>query len=161
MTQPPRRIVIISQLAWTSLWFAGNAVLGDLQRSLGLPDSLLGHMTAAVQLGFIASTLVFAVLAISDRYSPRATFLVCSLLGAACNATTYFLEDSISLLILARFAAGFFLAGIYPVGMKITSGWYRRNLGIWRWSFWWAPWCWGGRCPTSSGDWVNPCPGRR
>jgi MFS family permease len=133
MIQPPRRIlpvIIISQLAGTSLWFAGNAVLGDLQRSLGLPDSFLGHMTAAVQLGFIAGTLVFAVLAISDRYSPRATFLACSLLGAACNASTYFLEDGISLLVLARFAAGFFLAGIYPVGMKIASGWYRRDLGM-------------------------------
>jgi MFS family permease len=133
MLHPPRRIlpvIIISQLAGTSLWFAGNAVLPDLQRSLDLPDSFLGHMTAAVQLGFIAGTLVFAVLAISDRYSPRATFLVCSLLGAACNAVTYFLEGSAPLLIAARFGAGFFLAGIYPVGMKIASGWYRRDLGM-------------------------------
>jgi predicted MFS family arabinose efflux permease len=101
-----------------------------LQRSLGLPDSFLGHMTSAVQLGFIAGTLVFAVLAISDRYSPRATFLVCSLLGAACNASSYFLEGDVSLLLAARFGAGFFLAGIYPVGMKIATGWYRRDLGM-------------------------------
>jgi predicted MFS family arabinose efflux permease len=133
MVQPPRRIVpviIISQLAGASLWFAGNAVLPDLQRSLALPDSFGGHMTAAVQLGFIAGTLVFAALAISDRYSPRTTLLVCSLLGAACNAVTYFLEGNSSLLITARFGAGFFLAGIYPVGMKIASGWYRRDLGM-------------------------------
>jgi predicted MFS family arabinose efflux permease len=133
MVQPPRRIlpaIIVSQLAGISLWFAGNAVLPDLQRSLGLPDSFLGHMTSAVQLGFIAGTLVFAVLAISDRYSPRATFLVCSLLGAACNASSYFLEGDVSLLLAARFGAGFFLAGIYPVGMKIATGWYRRDLGM-------------------------------
>lgn len=133
MIQPPRRIlpaIIIALLAGASLWFAGNAVLPDLQRSLGLPDSFLGDMTAAVQLGFIAGTLVFAVLAIADRYSPRATFLVCSLLGAACNAVAYLLDGSASLLIAARFGAGFFLAGIYPVGMKIASGWYRRDLGM-------------------------------
>jgi hypothetical protein len=28
-----------------------------------------------------------------------------------------------------QFATGFFLAGIYPVGMKIASGWYQRDLG--------------------------------
>lgn len=132
MLQRPRRIlpvIVVSQLAGTSLWFAGNAVLPDLQASYGFPDSALGHITAAVQLGFIAGTLVFAVLAVSDRYSPRATFLVCSLLGAACNACTYFVGGSILLLLSTRFAAGFFLAGIYPVGMKIAFGWYRRDLG--------------------------------
>ena len=132
MSPRPRRIlpvIVLSQLAGTSLWFAGNAVLPDLQSRLGLPDSALGHMTAAVQLGFIAGTLVFAVLAISDRYSPRATFLACALLGAACNASTYFVDGKIALLLAARFAVGFFLAGIYPAGMKIASGWYRHDLG--------------------------------
>jgi predicted MFS family arabinose efflux permease len=132
MPQRPRRIlpvIVLSQLAGTSLWFAGNAVLPDLQRQLALPASVLGDMTAAVQLGFIAGTLVFAVLAVSDRYSPRATFLSCSLIGAACNASTYVLGGSLALLLSARFAVGFFLAGIYPVGMKIASGWYQRDLG--------------------------------
>jgi MFS family permease len=132
MPQRPRRIlpvIVLSQLAGISLWFAGNAILPDLQRRLGLPDSMLGHMVSAVQLGFIAGTLVFALLAVSDRYSPRATYLACALLGAACNASVLFFGASIPLLLLARFAVGFFLAGIYPVGMKIASGWYREDLG--------------------------------
>jgi MFS family permease len=104
-------------------------VLPDLQTRLGLPASVLGHMTAAVQLGFIAGTLVFAFLALSDRYSPRSTFLACSILGAACNAAGYFLDGQIGLFLSARFATGFFLAGIYPIGMKIASGWYRHDLG--------------------------------
>ncbi|XSC46697.1 MFS transporter [Bradyrhizobium sp. RDT10] len=95
---------------------------------MGLPDQALGHITAAVQLGFIAGTLAFAVLAVSDRYSPRATFLACSLLGASCNAGLYLWSGEIPLL-LTRFATGFFLAGIYPIGMKIASGWYRSDLG--------------------------------
>jgi MFS family permease len=132
MLQRPRHIlpvIVISQLAGASLWFAGNAVLPDLQASHGFPDSVLGHVTAAVQLGFIAGTLVLAVLAVSDRYSPRATFLACTLLGAACNACTYLVGDSIPLLLGARFGVGFCLAGMYPVGMKIASGWYQRDLG--------------------------------
>lgn len=132
MHQRPRRIlpvIVVSQLAATSLWFAGNAVLPDLQSRLGLPDSALGHMTSAVQIGFIAGTLVFAVLAVSDRYSPRATFLACALLGAACNASALLAGEHMGLLLATRFATGFFLAGIYPVGMKIASGWYRHDLG--------------------------------
>jgi len=67
MRERPSRIlpvIVLSQLAGTSLWFAGNAVLPDLQARLGLPDRAVGDMTSAVQLGFIAGTLVFALLAI-------------------------------------------------------------------------------------------------
>ena len=127
----PRRIlpvIVASQFAGTSLWFAGNAVLGDLERDWGLAPAAVGHATSAVQAGFIAGTLLFAILAISDRYSPRKVFFVCSLLGAASNAGLYFAEG-LSTLLASRFLSGFFLAGIYPVGMRIAAGWYRSDLG--------------------------------
>jgi MFS family permease len=122
-------VIIFSQFAGTSLWFAGNAVLGDLQRHWGLPGETLGHMTSAVQLGFISGTLAFAYLAIADRYSPRNVFFLCSVLGALCNAAPLLLGGGLWPLLALRFATGFFLAGIYPVGMKIASGWYQRDLG--------------------------------
>ncbi|MBI3370488.1 MAG: hypothetical protein HY017_01855 [Betaproteobacteria bacterium] len=77
-TRPPRILPVISaaQFAGTSLWFAGNAVLGDLQREWGLAPDALGYVTSAVQLGFISGTLAFAFLAVSDRYSPRLVFLL-------------------------------------------------------------------------------------
>jgi len=132
MTRPPARIlpaIVLSQFAGASVWFAGNAVLPDLQRSWGLPPEALGDLTAAVQLGFIAGTLSFAVLAISDRYSPRKVYLACSVLAAAANAAAWLAAPSLIALLGLRFATGFFLAGIYPVGMKIASGWYRSDLG--------------------------------
>jgi len=129
---PPRRIlpvIIGSQFAGTSLWFAGNAVLADLQREWGLPAEALGYTTSAVQLGFILGTLAFAFFAVSDRVSPRIVFFVCSLAGAAANLGVYALADGVWSLAAFRFLTGFFLAGIYPVGMKIASGWYRSDLG--------------------------------
>ena len=129
----PARIlptIVISQFAATSLWFAGNAVMPDLQRSAGLPASAVGYITIAVQLGFIAGTLVFAWLAIADRYSPRIIFFLSTLAGAAANAATLATGGEFLPLIAARFATGFFLAGMYPVGMKIASGWYDRDLGL-------------------------------
>jgi len=132
MHSPPRRIlatIIFSQFAGTSLWFAGNAVLPDLQRLWGLSPDALGYMTSSVQLGFIAGTLVVAVLAISDIFSPRKIFLICCLCGAFCNAGVYLFADGFVSLMVFRFLTGLFLAGIYPVGMKIATGWYQRDLG--------------------------------
>ncbi len=122
-------IIVASQFAGGSLWFAANAVLGDLQREWGLPAAALGDATSAVQLGFILGTLAFAFFAISDRFSPRLVFCACSLAGAVANAGVLVLPESLWPLLGSRFAAGFFLAGIYPVGMKIAAGWYRRDLG--------------------------------
>ena len=130
--QRPRRVlpvIVASQFAGTSLWFAGNAVLGDLQRQWGLAASAVGDVTSAVQFGFIGGTLVFAFLAVSDRYSPRLVFLACSLLGALANLAVLAAGGGLDLLLACRFLTGFFLAGIYPVGMKIASGWYRSGLG--------------------------------
>jgi len=122
-------VIIVSQFAGTSLWFAGNAVLADLPREWGLASSALGHVTSAVQLGFIAGTLVFAFLTIADRFSPRRVFFVCSLAGAAANLGVAFVAHGYASLLALRFVTGFFLAGIYPVGMRIAAGWYQRGLG--------------------------------
>ena len=87
----PRRIlpvIVLSQFAGTSLWFAANAVMPDLQQAWGLPAAAVGPLTSAVQLGFVTGTLLFALLMLSDRFPPARVFLVCSLLGAACNAAT-------------------------------------------------------------------------
>ncbi|MGH9577059.1 MAG: MFS transporter, partial [Terriglobales bacterium] len=62
-------------------------------------------------------------------FSPRGVFFVCSLLGALCNAAALVLPQEFLSLVALRFCTGFFLAGIYPVGMKIASGWYRNDLG--------------------------------
>jgi len=104
-------------------------VLGDLQAQWGLPPQALGYATSAVQLGFIAGTLAFAFFAIADRYSPRLVFLLCALAGALANAALLAAPPGLAGLLALRFATGFFLAGIYPVGMKIASGWYQKDLG--------------------------------
>lgn len=129
----PARIlpaIVVSQFAATSLWFAGNAVMPDLQRAAGLPASAVGDVTIAVQLGFIAGTLVFAWLALADRHSPRLIFFLCALAGAAANGATLATGGEYLPLLAVRFATGVFLAGLYPVGMKIASGWYDRDLGL-------------------------------
>ncbi len=129
---PPRRVlpvIVGAQFAGTSLWFAVNAVMPDLQRAWGLPASAVGSLSSAVQLGFVAGTLVFALAMVADRFPPTRVFLACSLLGAAANAGIVLADGSLAALLALRFAVGFLLAGIYPVGMKIAAAWFRERLG--------------------------------
>ncbi len=122
-------MIVVSQFAGTSIWFSGNAVLGELMRTLPSAPPLSGWITGAVQLGFIVGTLVFAILSIADRHSPRWVFLLCAAAGALSNLLTAAAATHLASLLALRFVTGFFLAGIYPVGMKIAAGWYARGLG--------------------------------
>jgi MFS transporter, DHA1 family, inner membrane transport protein len=122
-------VIVIAQFAGTSLWFAVNAVMPDLQRELGWATVAVGTLTSALQFGFIIGTLVFALLAIADRFAPRRVFLVCALAGAACTVGAWAMVRDYEALMVWRFATGFFLAGIYPVGMKIAAQWYTKGLG--------------------------------
>jgi MFS family permease len=122
-------LIVLSQFAGTSLWFVGNAILPDIQQQLNLGNSATGNITSVVQLGFIAGTLVFAILAIADRFSSSKVFFISSLLAATANLCILWLVKDVWGLMIFRFITGFFLAGIYPVGMKIAADWYDKGLG--------------------------------
>lgn len=122
-------IIVIAQFFCTSLWFAGNSVINDLIINFNLPNDALAHLTSAVQLGFVIGTLVFALLNISDRFSPSKVFFVCAIIGASFNLCTILPFNNLITLLIFRFLTGFFLAGIYPVGMKIAADYYDKGLG--------------------------------
>ncbi len=122
-------IIVISQFFCTSLWFAGNAILPDLIQSFHLEPTFLAHLTSAVQFGFIAGTFVFALLTIADRFSPSLVFFICSILAGLFNLGIVIDNINSTELLVFRFSTGFFLAGIYPVGMKIASDHFQKGLG--------------------------------
>ncbi|ESS13465.1 MFS transporter, aromatic acid:H+ symporter (AAHS) family [Betaproteobacteria bacterium MOLA814] len=122
-------ILVLAQFFGTSPWFAVNAVMPDLQRELGWANAAVGALTSSLQLGFIVGTLVFALLAIADRFSARRVFLLCAVTGGACTVGAWAMVRDYEALMAWRFATGFFLAGIYPVGMKIAAQWYTKGLG--------------------------------
>ena len=132
LARAPRHIlpaIVVAQLAGASVWFGANAVIGDLIRELHLTSGQIGFLLSAVNMGFIVGTLFYAFSLIADRYSPRLVFLISCLLAAAVNAIVLLVPLSYWPMLLSRFAVGFFLAGVYPVGMKIAAGWYQKGLG--------------------------------
>jgi MFS transporter, DHA1 family, inner membrane transport protein len=131
-TEAPARVlplIVLAQLLGTSTWFAVNAVMPDLQRTFGWDATAVGTLSAALQAGFIVGTLVFALLALADRFSARRVFFVCALAAAACTLVAAAVAGSFPALVAWRALTGFFLAGIYPVGMKIAAQWFPRGLG--------------------------------
>ncbi len=132
MTKPAPHIlpsIVIAQFCCTSLWFAGNGVMSDLIANFALPPGALGHLTSAVQLGFITGTLLFALLTITDRFSPSKVFLISALFGAGCNFGVLWESNTLPTILAFRFLTGCFLAGIYPVGMKIAADHFDKGLG--------------------------------
>jgi MFS family permease len=120
-------LIVVSQFAGTSLWFAVNAVLPNIVQDNS--SSALGNITSVIQFGFIIGTLAFAVLSVADRFSSSKVFFASSLLAAMANVSVIWASKNIEAIYVLRFITGFFLAGIYPVGMKIASDWYEKGLG--------------------------------
>lgn len=122
-------IIVLAQFCCTSLWFAGNGVIHDLISVYNLDQNAVGHLTSAVQFGFISGTLLFAILTIADRYSPSKVFFCSAVFAAAFNIGMLWSENTLFSLIVFRYLIGFFLAGIYPVGMKIAADHFDKDLG--------------------------------
>ena len=122
-------IIVIAQFFCTSLWFAGNAIILDIIKDLNLEPNFLANVTSAVQFGFIIGTLFYAVFAIADRISSSKVFFISAVLAGIFNLGIVVNTNDANEILLLRFLTGFFLAGIYPVGMKIASDYYDTKLG--------------------------------
>lgn len=117
-------LLVFSQFAGTSLWFAGNAIVDQVSTS----DSG-ANITSYVQFGFIAGTLVFSLLTIADRFPARKVFFYSAFIAALANLCIIPFHHLPMAVPLLRFLTGFVLAGIYPVGMKIAADVFPQQLG--------------------------------
>ena len=123
-------VLVLAQFAGTSLWFAINAVMPDLQAAYGWPQTWVAHATGALQIGFVAGTLVFAAWGLADRFDPVHVFVWSCVAGAVFTALAGWSAHVPAWSLAFRLASGVSLAGIYPVGMKIAALWYRQGLGL-------------------------------
>ena len=123
-------LLSIAELLGMSLWFSGSAVVPALTREWQLSPSQISWIANAVQLGFVAGTLISATLNLPDIISSRHLFAASAFLGAAVNwgFGLYVIDPSSA--ILLRFLTGVCLAGVYPPGMKIMATWFRERRGM-------------------------------
>ena len=84
-----------------------------------------------VQLGFVAGTAVSALLNLADIVPARTACLPSPRRSArAANAWLAFASGVRPERSRSRFAAGFFLAGVYPPAMKMAATWFRARRGL-------------------------------
>ncbi|MDO6801564.1 MFS transporter [Wenyingzhuangia sp. 1_MG-2023] len=122
-------LIVLSQFFGTSLWFSSNAVLPSIAEAHHLTNSdLLANLTIATQIGFILGSLCYAIFNLADRYKANIVFSISILLAAASNAAITLPHLNFELVFLFRFLTGFFLAGVYPVGMKIAAHFFPKTV---------------------------------
>ena len=122
-------IIIIAQFFCTSIWFAGNAIMPEIVKQFQQNQDFLAHSISSVQFGFVIGTLCYAILAIADRFSPSTVFYISAIIAALFNLAICIEGINSTVMLLFRFFTGFFLAGIYPVGMKIAADHFQKGLG--------------------------------
>ena len=122
-------LLVIAELLGMSLWFTASAVTPYLQDRWGLDATEAGWLTTVVQLGFVAGTAIAALLNLADIWPARWYVATSALLAAICNSLVIALDDY-RIALIARFATGLFLAGVYPPGMKMMATWFVQNRGL-------------------------------
>lgn len=123
-------LLSLATLLGMAVWFSASAVVPTLTEVWRLDAGGRAWLTMSVQVGFVAGALVSAVLNLPDRLPPRWLFAAASLLAAAATAAIPALGQGLALALVLRFLTGAFLAGVYPVGMKIMATWTREDRGL-------------------------------
>ena len=123
-------LVSLAQLLAMGLWFGVSAVAPQIAAEWHLSESTTAWLTLAVQLGFVAGTLLSATLNLPDVIRPRTLFALCAFVGAIANALLAWVVDGVAVAIVLRVLTGICLAGVYPPGMKIIATWFKSGRGF-------------------------------
>ncbi len=113
-----------------SLWFVSAAILPEITAEANLSATRAAALSAVVQVGFVAGAILMAVHGTPDRLDPRRVFAASAIAAALCNFELLVTEPGGDVQIVLRGLTGFFLAGVYPVGMKIAIGWSQTQRGL-------------------------------
>ena len=123
-------LLSLAELLGMSVWFSASSVVPALTSAWDLTASGAAWLTMSVQLGFVVGALGSAVLNLADRIPGRWLFAGSSLLAGAATLLIAASGAGFVPAIILRFLTGLFLAGVYPVGMKIMSTWTREDRGF-------------------------------
>lgn len=123
-------LLSFAELLAMSVWFSASAVVPALARDWSLDASGRSWITMAVQAGFVAGALGSAMLNLADRIPAPRLIAASSLLASASTIAIPFFAHDLSTAIPLRFLTGAFLAGVYPVGMKIVATWTKEDRGL-------------------------------
>lgn len=119
----------VSLFLGLTLWFSSNVVASQLVSVFDASGSGRALLGVGLTAGFVVGCLVYAFLNVADVYDARGVFVASALAGGLANGVAA-LGWSLGVVIVFRVLTGFFLAGVYPVGMKLAASWFREDRGF-------------------------------
>ena len=128
-----RGLIALVQVLVMGVWFSASAVVPALARQWHMSVGSAAWLTTPVQAGFVAGAIGSALLGLADRMRPHLLIAGCAAGAAGCTLVMALFADGPSAAVPLRFATGAFLAGVYPVGIKLMASWSRpagRALAI-------------------------------
>jgi len=120
-----RGLIALVLVLAMAVWFSASAVLPALASQWHLSAGGAAWLTAPVQAGFVLGAIASAVLGLADRVRPHLLAAGCAAGAAACTLAMALFSGGPLAAVPLRFATGAFLAGVYPVCMKLMASWSR------------------------------------
>ena len=121
--------ICLAELGALSLWFSATAVVPAL-RTPWMSIGAQAWLSMTVTLGFVAGTVVSAVLTLADFVGARRLFVVSAIGGALVNGALLLVIESLPLVLVCRFLTGLAMAGTYPPAMKLAASWFVTDRGL-------------------------------
>ncbi len=133
--EPPERwgqlaILAVGTLLAMAPSFSASAVAPVLREEWQATGLELPLLTVVVQLGFAAGAIGLAVGGVPDVVPGPRLFAAGALIAAVANLGFALVATDPDSAIPFRIATGAALAAVYPVGMKLAAGWFRRDRGL-------------------------------
>jgi MFS family permease len=122
-------LLAIGLVLGMTTWFSASAVLPALRALWSLSSGESAWLTIAVQIGFVAGSLLSAGANLADRLPVRRVILGSAVGAAAANALVVVAPD-FGTAIALRVATGAFVAGIYPPALKLIATYFRTGRGV-------------------------------
>ncbi|HEU4642830.1 MAG TPA: MFS transporter [Gemmatimonadaceae bacterium] len=111
-------------------WFSATVAAPAMTAEWHLAPGVAPWLTMAVQLGFVAGTLVSSLFMLPDRWRAERLAGWSAALAAAATAAIITAGRSPAAAIALRAITGAALAGVYPTGMKLVAGWWKDRRGM-------------------------------
>ena len=123
-------LLSIAELLGMAVWFSASAVVASLAQAWSLDDSGRAWLTMSVQGGFVIGALISSLLNLADVLPAPRLIAVSSFLAAFSTFLIPVFAKGLASALLLRVLTGIFLAGVYPVGMKIITTWTQKDRGL-------------------------------
>lgn len=123
-------ILLLAEVAAMGVWFSASTAVALIKRTEAISPFDEALLTSAVQFGFVAGTLLSALLSLADRYDLRRLFAGAALVAALATGMLAFIPPTGAAVVALRFVTGMCMAGVYPVGMRLAATWAKADLGL-------------------------------